>query len=125
MQSLLFSVRKKYIDLLNTNPRAAISPYDYEISQKCDQLLNSEPTLSDLKGSVGKDIQMSNIIKVHINTNFFLFTRYSIENHVIVLLSGPVEDLEVSDQIHTIMKFILTFVYCLNHICKRLRIYQA
>ena len=71
MQAFLFSVRKKYIDLLNTNPRAAISPYDYEISQKCDQLLNSEPTLSDLKGSVGKDIQMSNIIKVHINTHFF------------------------------------------------------
>lgn len=54
--SFFFSVRKKYIDLLNTNPRAAISQYDYEISQKCDQLLNSEPTFADLKGSVGKDV---------------------------------------------------------------------
>lgn len=49
-------MRKKYIDLLNTNPRAAISQYDYEISQKCDQLLNSEATFADLKGSVGKDV---------------------------------------------------------------------
>ncbi|XP_078339182.1 uncharacterized protein LOC111132265 isoform X4 [Crassostrea virginica] len=58
-------VRKKYIDLLNTNPRAAISPYDYEISQKCDQLLNSEPTLSDLKGSVGNFYGMKAVLSYH------------------------------------------------------------
>jgi hypothetical protein len=28
--------------------------YDYDISQKCETILNSEPTLSELKGSVGK-----------------------------------------------------------------------
>ncbi|XP_052072287.1 uncharacterized protein LOC127710461 isoform X4 [Mytilus californianus] len=46
-------VRKHYIDQLNTNPRAAISMYDYDISQKCETLLNSEPTFNDLRGSVG------------------------------------------------------------------------
>ncbi|XP_076107077.1 uncharacterized protein LOC143075526 isoform X2 [Mytilus galloprovincialis] len=46
-------VRKQYIDQLNTNPRAAISMYDYDISQKCETLLNSEHTFNDLKGSVG------------------------------------------------------------------------
>jgi hypothetical protein len=53
LYSSLFSVRKTYIDLLNGNPRAAISPLDLEISQKCEQLLISEPTFFDLKGSVG------------------------------------------------------------------------
>ncbi|KAK3083788.1 hypothetical protein FSP39_003216 [Pinctada imbricata] len=46
-------VRKQYIDLLSANPRAAISEYDYEISQRCEQLIKSEPTLADLRGSVG------------------------------------------------------------------------
>lgn len=58
-------VRKKYIDLLNTNPRAAISQYDYEISQKCDQLLNSEPTFADLKGSVGNFYGMKAVLSYH------------------------------------------------------------
>ena len=54
--SILIAVRKQYIDQLNTNPRAAISMYDYDISQKCETLLNSEHTFNDLKGSVGKYI---------------------------------------------------------------------
>ena len=53
MLYVLLSVRKQYIDLLNSNPRLAISEYDYEISQRCEQLIKSEPTFADLRGSVG------------------------------------------------------------------------
>ncbi|XP_061196252.1 uncharacterized protein LOC133204520 [Saccostrea echinata] len=58
-------VRKQYVDLLNTNPRAAISQYDYEISQKCEQLINSEPTFSDLRGSVGNFYGMKAVLSYH------------------------------------------------------------
>lgn len=51
--STSFSVRKQYIDLLNSDPRKAISQYDYEIDQMCGQLLNSEKTFVDLRGSQG------------------------------------------------------------------------
>ncbi|XP_048751885.1 uncharacterized protein LOC125663636 isoform X2 [Ostrea edulis] len=58
-------VRKQYVDLLNTNPRAAISQYDYEISQKCEQLIKSETTLSDLRGSVGNFYGMKAVLSYH------------------------------------------------------------
>ncbi|XP_041349951.1 LOW QUALITY PROTEIN: uncharacterized protein LOC121369143 [Gigantopelta aegis] len=57
--------RKTYVDILNGNPRSAISPLDLEISQKCEQLLNTEPTLSDLKGSVGAFYGMKAVLSYH------------------------------------------------------------
>ena len=48
------SVRKQYVDLLSSDPRKAISQFDYDIDQKCGHLLNSEKTFSELKGSTGK-----------------------------------------------------------------------
>ncbi|KAK7499097.1 hypothetical protein BaRGS_00009644 [Batillaria attramentaria] len=58
-------VRKTYIDLLNGNPRSAISPLDLEISQKCEQLLISEPTFFDLKGSIGAFYGMKAVLSYH------------------------------------------------------------
>ncbi|KAH3885194.1 uncharacterized protein LOC127839191 [Dreissena polymorpha] len=55
-------VRKQYIDLLNSDPRKAISQYDYEIDQKCAQLLNSEKTFSDLRGSQGVFFAMKAVL---------------------------------------------------------------
>lgn len=49
-------MRKQYIDLLNADPRKCISQYDYEIDQTCGQLLNSEKTFVDLRGSQGKEL---------------------------------------------------------------------
>ncbi|PVD31188.1 hypothetical protein C0Q70_06600 [Pomacea canaliculata] len=57
--------RKTYIDLLNGNPRSAISPLDLEISQKCEQLLISEPTCFELKGSVGAFYGMKAVLSYH------------------------------------------------------------
>ena len=47
-------VRKVYTDLLTSDPRAAISQLDLQISQKCDYLLKAEATFSEIKGSVGQ-----------------------------------------------------------------------
>ncbi|KAK7088108.1 uncharacterized protein [Littorina saxatilis] len=58
-------VRKTYIDLLNGNPRSAISPLDLEISQKCEQLLISEPTFFNIKGSVGAFYAMKATLSYH------------------------------------------------------------
>ena len=74
--SVVFSVRKMYIDLLNGNPRSAISPLDLEISQKCEQLLISEPTFFELKGSVGLYIHLTiykEILCFDGGFNFFFF----------------------------------------------------
>ena len=52
-QIYVFTARKTYVDLLNENPRHAMSQYDMDISQKVEQMVLAEPTFSDLKGSVG------------------------------------------------------------------------
>ena len=52
--SCAIAARKTYVDLLQSNPRHAISPLDLEISQRCEQLIVAEPTFVDLKGSVGE-----------------------------------------------------------------------
>ncbi|KAL8614022.1 hypothetical protein ACOMHN_023257 [Nucella lapillus] len=57
--------RKNYMSLLNGNPRSAISPLDLEISQKCEQLLVSEPTFAELKGSVGAFYGMKAVLSYH------------------------------------------------------------
>ncbi|XP_060063760.1 uncharacterized protein LOC132544209 [Ylistrum balloti] len=58
-------VRKQYVDQLNSNPRAAISPYDLEISQKCEALINTESTFADLKGSVGSFYAMKAVLSYY------------------------------------------------------------
>ncbi|XP_067670758.1 uncharacterized protein [Haliotis asinina] len=58
-------VRKEYIDILNRDPRAAISPDDLEISQKCEQLLASESTFADIQGSVGAFYAMKAVLSYH------------------------------------------------------------
>ncbi|XP_069136480.1 uncharacterized protein [Argopecten irradians] len=58
-------VRKQYVDQLNTNPRAAISPYDLEISQKCEALINTEATFAELKGSVGSFYAMKAVLSYY------------------------------------------------------------
>ncbi|KAK6184233.1 hypothetical protein SNE40_002067 [Patella caerulea] len=55
-------LRKRYVDLMKSDPRSAISPYDVDISQKCEQLLLSEATFSDLKGSVGAFYAMKAVL---------------------------------------------------------------
>ncbi|XP_052802733.1 uncharacterized protein LOC128232959 isoform X2 [Mya arenaria] len=58
-------VRKQYVDLLNADPRKAISMYDYEIDQKCAQLLNSEKTFVDLRGSQGVFYAMKAVLSYY------------------------------------------------------------
>ncbi|KAH9524500.1 hypothetical protein Btru_027035 [Bulinus truncatus] len=58
-------VRKAYVELLNDNPRAAISPHDIEISQKVEQMVLAEQTFSDLKGSVGAFYAMKATLSYH------------------------------------------------------------
>ncbi|XP_021371343.1 uncharacterized protein LOC110461920 isoform X2 [Mizuhopecten yessoensis] len=58
-------VRKHYVDQLNSNPRAAISPYDLEITQTCEALINTEPTFADLKGSVGSFYAMKAVLSYY------------------------------------------------------------
>ncbi|XP_055863033.1 uncharacterized protein LOC106072877 [Biomphalaria glabrata] len=58
-------IRKTYVELLNDNPRAAISPHDIEISQKVEQMVLSEPTFSELKGSVGAFYAMKATLSYH------------------------------------------------------------
>lgn len=65
-------VRKIYLDLLATNPRAAISPIDLEISQKCEYLLKAEPTFEELKGSIG-------ISRLELFDQYLKFTIYSMQ----------------------------------------------
>ncbi|ELU01451.1 hypothetical protein CAPTEDRAFT_186844 [Capitella teleta] len=58
-------VRKKYVELLNNNPRAAISSQDLDISSHCEELLLSEPTFSNLKGSIGAFYAMKAILSYY------------------------------------------------------------
>ncbi|CAH1801165.1 unnamed protein product [Owenia fusiformis] len=57
--------RRKYVDLLTSNPRMAISDLDLEISHKCEQLLNSEPTFQQFKGSVGAFYAMKAVLSYY------------------------------------------------------------
>ncbi|XP_059163173.1 uncharacterized protein LOC131946430 [Physella acuta] len=57
--------RKIYVDLLNENPRAAMSPLDLEISQKVEQMVLSETTFAELKGSVGAFYAMKATLSYH------------------------------------------------------------
>ncbi|XP_005096813.2 uncharacterized protein LOC101844992 [Aplysia californica] len=57
--------RKTYVDLLNGNPRAAISQHDVDISQKVEGMVLAEPTFSDLKGSVGAFYAMKATLSYH------------------------------------------------------------
>ena len=41
------------MDLLNNDPRSAISSQDLAISQKCEDLIMTEPTFQEIRGSVG------------------------------------------------------------------------
>jgi len=54
-----------YVDLLNQNPRLAMSQYDMDISQKVEQMVLAEPTFSDLKGSVGAFYAMKATLSYH------------------------------------------------------------
>lgn len=58
-------VRKQYVDLLSADPRKAISQYDYEIDQNCQQLLNSEKTFVDLRGSQGVFYAMKAVLSYY------------------------------------------------------------
>ncbi|GFS25981.1 hypothetical protein ElyMa_001702300 [Elysia marginata] len=58
-------MRKEYVDLLNQNPRLAISPQDLDISQRVEQMVLSEPTFSDLKGSIGHFYAMKATLSYH------------------------------------------------------------
>ncbi|XP_013383272.1 uncharacterized protein LOC106153737 [Lingula anatina] len=57
--------RKEYVDILSTNPRAAMSELDLEISQKCENLLNSETTVEELRGSVGAFYGMKAVLSYY------------------------------------------------------------
>ncbi|GFO15113.1 hypothetical protein PoB_004161800, partial [Plakobranchus ocellatus] len=58
-------VRKEYVDLLNQNPRLAISPQDLDISQRVEQMVLSETTFSELKGSIGHFYAMKATLSYH------------------------------------------------------------
>ncbi|BFZ18747.1 hypothetical protein BsWGS_21786 [Bradybaena similaris] len=58
-------IRKAYVDLLNENPRAAISSQDLDISQKVEQMVLAEPTFRDLRGSVGHFYAMKATLSYH------------------------------------------------------------
>ncbi|CAG5120922.1 unnamed protein product [Candidula unifasciata] len=58
-------IRKTYVELLNENPRAAISSQDLDISQKVEQMVLAEPTFRDLKGSVGHFYAMKATLSYH------------------------------------------------------------
>ncbi|XP_064613164.1 uncharacterized protein LOC135476947 [Liolophura sinensis] len=58
-------IRKQYVDVMSKHPRKAISPFDLEISQKCENLLSSEPTFSTIKGSVGAFYAMKAVLSYH------------------------------------------------------------
>ncbi|ESP02547.1 hypothetical protein LOTGIDRAFT_171946 [Lottia gigantea] len=54
--------RKTYLELLKTDRKSCISPHDLDISRKCEQLLLSEPTFDELKGSVGAFYAMKAVL---------------------------------------------------------------
>ncbi len=53
------------MDILSTNPRVAISPLDLDISQHCERLLMAEPSVEELRGSVGAFYAMKAVLSYH------------------------------------------------------------
>ncbi|KAL4224027.1 hypothetical protein ACF0H5_017484 [Mactra antiquata] len=77
-------VRKQYVDLLNSDPRKAISQYDYEIDQNCQQLLNSEKTFVDLRGSQGVFYSMKAVLSYY-HATMRTKTRLRDVDHMLVV----------------------------------------
>ncbi|XP_053375032.1 uncharacterized protein LOC123533928 isoform X2 [Mercenaria mercenaria] len=77
-------VRKQYVDLLNSDARKAISQYDYEIDQKCQQLLSSEKTFGDLRGSQGVFYAMKAVLSYY-HASMRTKTRLRDVDHMLVV----------------------------------------